>query len=195
MNLRFLAIPAISLAFLGTGCAPAPDAVLPTQDTQEPGGRLLPAVQTDGTWKTYENARVGFSFQYPTKGTYAPEWEVKVFDQNAKEVQDCYYVDGASLDGVKNARTADGRHFCTVHVSEGAAGSAYFTDAYATKVGNSVAVILFTKKAIMADIGDCKKAPGQKYWSQYATPQSCIHFSEEEYEKTLDGIAGTFKAR
>lgn len=199
MNARFLAVSALALAFLGAGCtpaaSPAPDAILPTPDIQEPGGRLMSAAQTDETWKTFENTRVGFSFQYPTKGKYAPEWEVKVFDQNAREVQDYYYVDGASLDDVRNARTTDGRHFCTVHASEGAAGSAYFTDAYATAVGKSVVVILFTKKAIMADIGDCVRAPGQNYWSEFAKPGSCVPFSETEYRQVLDGIASTFKTK
>ncbi len=199
MHLRFLAVPALALAFLGAGCtpaaSPAPTNHVPVTDAGSQDGRTLTAVQTDETWKTFENTRVGFSFQYPTKGKYAPEWEVKVFDQNAREVQDCYYVDGASLDDVRNARTTDGRHFCTVHASEGAAESAYFTDAYATAVGKSVVVILFTKKAIMADIGDCVRAPGQNYWSEFAKPGSCVPFSETEYRQILDGIASTFKTK
>lgn len=208
MNARFLAIPALALAFLGAGCTPTPapttqtPAQTPVQwpltdngeaNTWQP--ELLTPATTDETWKTYTNTALGFSFATPTKGRYAPEWEVKIFRDDAKEVSDGYAAEGARIDTARLGKTSDGREFYISQGTEGAAGSIYFNDAYSTHIGKSVIVIIFQKKAIMADIGDCKRADGQKYWSQFATPQSCIPFSEEEYFKTLDGIVGTFTTR
>lgn len=200
MDTRFLAIPTLALVFLGAGCAPqttppvsqpAPNAG--TNVAPQAEQRTLVPTQTDDTWKTYANPALKFSFLFPTKGRYAPQWEVKIFRRDAAEVQDCYAVPGASIGQVRLAKTPEGRAFCTIRGSEGAAGTAYFTDAYQTKIGTSAVVVIFTKKAFMADIGDCVRAPGQNFWSEFAKPGSCIPFSEEEYQKTLDGIMGTFK--
>lgn len=184
MNARFLAVPALALAFLGAGCTPpAPINGVPVTDAGPQDGRTLTAAQTDATWETYQNARLGFSFQYPTKGKYAPEWEVEVGGSSS------------CLESQDVGHTAEDTSFCVIGTREGAAGSTYFTHTYRTILKETSVSIIFTKKAIMADIGDCKKAPGQNYWSQYATPQSCIPFSEEEYKKTLDGIVGTFNVK
>lgn len=197
MHARFLAISALTLTFLGAGCTQTPISSdpnngSPTEPTAQ-DDRVLTAAQTDETWKTYTNARLGFSFQYPTKGKYAPQWEVKVFPESATEVwRGCYAAEGMPNDHFKRGVTKDGREFCLSHGTEGAAGSAYFNDTYSTQIGKSIAVIVFSKKALMADVGDCKKAAGQNFWSEFATPSACIPFSEEEYEKVLDGIVGTF---
>lgn len=215
MNARFLAIPALALAFLGAGCTPATSPVPTTDDvpvteagsqdsytlniSRLPGNQEAPPTfvpaQTDDTWKTYTNAALGFSFQTPTKGRYAPQWEVKVIRDDAPEVSDGYSAEGGTIDSVRFGNTPDRQEFYVNYGTKEADGIVYLSDAYSTYIGRSVVVIIFSKKAIVADIENCTRKPNQKFWSEFAKPGSCVAFSEEEYFKTLDSIVGTFKTK
>jgi|GEM_PF-5756803 len=206
---RLLPLAAV-VVLVGAGCASAPpatpaDTTPPdSSQTQEQPGSVtngaggtgtdgtLPTAETDDTWTTYENAGLGFSFLTPTRGLYVPRWEMQAYRLDDPAVADCVAVEGAPSGAVRRVETADGQEFCHVSASEGAAGSVYFTDAYRTDIGQTAVVLRFTKRAVMADIGECERAPGQALWSEFATPESCTPFSEAEYAAMLDGIVSTF---
>lgn len=205
MNTRFLAVPLLALVLLGVGCAPTP-APTPTPSTsptpapgQEPAidlgaPRTLVPAQTDDTWKTYTNAALEFSFQTPTKGRYAPQWEVKVISETGA-VQECYNLKRWSPDNdVQLGVTQDGREFCIRSDGLGDAGhiGISFTDTYSTDIGKSMVLIVFKKTAIY-NVENCVRASDQYLWSEFAKPGSCVPFDEAEYQKTLDGIVGTFE--
>jgi hypothetical protein len=209
MPMKRLLIPLLSLTILGAGCAAAPATPAPepaptpttetpsayepqpdlsdiTEDGEEPK-ELTPAT-TDATWRTYTNAALDFSFMWPTKGRYAPEWEVRVFAATDTEVADggCYHVQGANQDTERFAKVGS-QEFCHTSASEGAAGSVYFTDAYATRIGSRVVVILFSKQVTNGGmIPNCSEP-----YSSVST--ACVPFVVTEYQAALEGIVGTFK--
>jgi hypothetical protein len=139
----------------------------------ESGVRTLTPATTDDTWKTYANASLGFSFLWPTKGRYAPEWEVIFLDDTALALRSCDHV-----------QTEDGIQFC--HHSTGMDLSnteGIYEDGYSTKIKETIVSIEFKKKFFggICDAGNS------------TSNTTCIPFDTAEYQKTLDGIVGTFK--
>jgi hypothetical protein len=207
--MKRLLIPLLTLAILGAGCAPQTPApsqpststpntgtpsttTPPTGSTTTPeptpsGSTQLTPATTDSSWHTYNNAVLNFSFMWPTKGHYAPEWEVKFLkDTDAQIKGDCYVVEGGQVNEPKMV-SAGGQAFCHTSANEGAAGSIYFTDAYATKIGSTEVVILFTKHVYSA--GAIPNCSGAEFSS---ASNACVPFVAAEYEAFLDGIIGTF---
>jgi len=208
--MKRLLIPLLALAIIGAGCSPEPSSPTPpsgstsgnttttTQPTPTPstdtsatghtdGMATLTPAKTDSTWKTYVNVALGFSFMYPTKGTYAPQWEVKVFkDTDAQVHGGCYAVTGGEV-GEPSMPMVGSQMFCHTSASEGAAGSTYFTDAYSTPFGHAIVVLVFTKQVTNAGIiPNCS--------AQYSTvSNACVPFTVADYEAALDGIVGTFQ--
>lgn len=119
----------------------------------------------DETWSKYTNAALGFSFDWPTKGMYAPRWEVKFL--NDADVKDgCYGTERTLLVRKQLA----GRDFChAVGPDEGPLA----TDYYVTRVASRNVMLVFTKDS--TGLGD--------------------KFSWEEYRTHLDQIVGTFKLK
>jgi hypothetical protein len=205
--MKRLLIPLLALAILGAGCSSAPtttstdnaststtttttppastDTSGSTTTTQNASGSLTPAT-TDATWQTYTNVSLGFSFKYPTKGTYAPQWTVKFYKDTDTAISGgCLAASGAQANP-SSMPMVGSQMFCHTSASEGAAGSTYFTDNYATAIGHTVVVIAFTKRVTNSGlIPNCSAK-----FSAVST--ACVPFDLTAYEAALDGIVGTF---
>ncbi|MSR85000.1 hypothetical protein EXS71_00980 [Candidatus Uhrbacteria bacterium] len=96
-----------------------------------------PPAMIDDTWKTYINPALHFSFQWPTKGIYAPRWSVEFTKDNP-----C----GSS--SVKEE--VKGVVFCHIHSEEGTGLKGYLSDVFATKNGERYILISFTKQPMVA---------------------------------------------
>jgi hypothetical protein len=164
MNSRFGAPAAlVALILLGAGCAastPAtPDnqpsasvadsaaAMTDVSDSETDAAAAQPAVELtptlaadrEGEWSTYTNAALGFSFDWPSTGKYAPRWAVDFLE--SAEVTDGCYQDGTN----QQATVAVGdQEFCHTWTDTGE-GSASATDYYVTTIGEQSVRISFTK--------------------------------------------------
>jgi hypothetical protein len=128
----------------------------------------------------------------PTKGRYAPEWEVKILNATDASLKDgCFlYPDDAGF--VNMRATNDGVSFCMTESSDNGAGQHYVLNSYATTIGKKVVVIQFTKHTVNAAMMDC----AGKMTEPYSTSSTaCIPFVDAEYNATLDGIVGTFRMK
>jgi len=104
----------------------------------------LPAI--DNTWKTYENKALGFSFQWPTKGKYAPQWNEETVKTDDSRLKDgCLIVQPLLMHGEPAHVTLNGTEFCHTITIEGTAGTAHRSDDYLTKNGGQYILITFTK--------------------------------------------------
>jgi hypothetical protein len=150
---------------------------------------LTPSEQPDETWKKYANPALNFHFFWPTKGRYAPEWEVKFVKPTDAALKDgCYTGDFNDRSSARTVRVSN-TEFCHTHFSDGAAGSNYLTDYFTTKMGNQYVLIQFSKHLYSAGALDCKD-----FLSGYSTsPTSCVEFKDAEYTKQLEQIISTFK--
>src|SRR5690606_38079230 len=113
-NLAFLAA---SLLIIGAGCPKSNVStntnealVLPSENGSESSAETSTDTETetdtestdvtgagDNAWQTYTNAALGFSFNWPDKGRYAPTWEVTFSKDGDESVKDgCYVVEGAT---------------------------------------------------------------------------------------------------
>jgi len=192
---KFIA-PLLALVLLGAGCSEAVTSeeaktetkpavtsttekkpeITKTENTGEV--RELVAAKTDDTWKTYTSKSLGFSFQWPTKGRYAPQWEVKHYaSDNAELINGC--VKGLSSDIATRSKVSVGdREFCLSRAVDGVDAHCVLSSvSYATTFGKTVAAIEFSK-----EICD-ESLPSGLTREQYI----------ENYENTLDSIVGTFK--
>jgi len=214
---KLLAFLGITL-FLGAGCVsqdiatsdqnavpaqtpPAPVATVPpttTVDTTTPTPPAtssttptVPPVSVDATWKTYTNNALHFSFQYPTKGSYAPGWNVTFVKATDPAMQnDCYAPSNMQTNLPSQMKDVSGVSFCHTSYAEGAAGSQYLTDYYATKIGTQYVLITFTKHLYSAGALNCK------FMNQYPyslSGSTCIAFDSATYQTLLDTSVSTFK--
>ncbi len=119
----------------------------PSMDnTTHASDTAMAAPGVDDTWQTYTSRSGDFSFKWPTKGSYAPTWEVTLLNASDPELKDgCDTGKDIPLKNAEQITTDAGVTFCHTSQNEGAAGSAYYTDAFTTKVGDSYAVITLTK--------------------------------------------------
>lgn len=94
-------------------------------------------------WQDYTNKTLGFSFKYPIRGSYAPEFTVKLLPLTSPEiVNDCVATSSASNSSERRV-TVNGTAFCrTSGVKEGGQIS---EDVWVTKTPAWFAVITFTK--------------------------------------------------
>lgn len=144
-------------------------------------------VRMDDTWKTYTNAALKFSFQWPTRGSLAPQWSVKFAKAEDPAIKEgCYQpMDSSGLPSTKAMFNGTGVSFCHVSVQEGAAGTTHVNDYFATKNGNQYVVVSFTKQAYGGDL--CKDG------SMSTNNQACVPFNSADYQNLLLRIVSTFK--
>jgi len=179
MAIRKTVVPAIAaLLLIGVGCAPttSPSADSPAQETDAPAtskpdseagadASLETTVPLDDTWKTYVNKALSFEFNWPTKGRYAPRWEVTFVSEGDARIKDGCIVEGSA--GTRHV-TVGASTFCHSWKDDGSGP----TDWYAVKHDSRYAVIRFTKSPTVPDEG----------------------FSLEEYRAHLDQIISTYKS-
>lgn len=129
----------------------------------------------------YANKALGYTVNTPTKGKYAPTWEMKYVDQSDSHISrdsieggGCYFIHinpTPSNEFVGDTvRALDGTKFCHTKSEFGDPPSFFVIDDYATAVGESFIVIEFTKVTTNASV-----------------------FVASDYQTTLDGIMGTFQ--
>jgi hypothetical protein len=176
---------------------PAPSVAPGTSTTPEPAP--APAVTStislptiDETWKTYTNAAVGFSFQWPTRGRYAPEWEVKFVKEGDAHVDDgCYLTEDYPRRAQDEYQLeAGGVRFCHTRYHDAGAGQVYYVDYYLGKVKNTWVLLTFTKRLANGSMFDDPKCHNQTVVA-YGT--TCYPYGEIEHVAHLDQIVGTFK--
>ena len=191
-------IPALLLA--GAGCASSkPAAPVPTPaDSPEPQARiaqpagplsLVPAT-TDATWTEYSSKSLGISFRSPTKGRFAPHWEVTVAPFDSKEIADgCW---GTAEGQEKKRVLAGGREFCHTSETVREGDGATLLDRYVTRNAANYVVLNFSKAVY--DLKD-QKCAEQSGGAPYTVVRGgCAPLTETDYRAALDGIVGTFQA-
>lgn len=192
------------VALTGAGCepapipaapAPSPAAETPSQPSVPAPSAEAPAVTPsplpviDATWKTYTNSSLGFSFQYPTKGTYAPTWGVTFLKTNdPKLVKGCYQGEGNPRQNQGELLVGDST-FCVTRYEDAAAGQRYFTDHYVSGRSGSVILISFSKHLTVGDNFEDVRCHGQLV---LATGTSCTPVDPGVYNAALDQIVGTY---
>jgi len=94
-------------------------------------------------WQEYQNKTLKFSFKYPLRGAFAPEFAVRLLPLTSAEiVNDC--VPASSLpNAVKRRVSVNGTAFCRTNTVEGTNIS---QDSWVTKTDKWYAVISFTKR-------------------------------------------------
>lgn len=160
--------------------------------TPASGVRELPAATgIDGTWQTYTNAALGFSFQTPTKGRYAPTWEVSFLKSDDARIVDGCYVPDANPDGTPErvVGSAPVTDFCVSASGDAGAGNFYVIRDAVTRINNTYVRINFVNHAYNAGAVGCNPMP-ESGMSTNAT--SCIPFIEAEYQTQIDNILATF---
>jgi hypothetical protein len=129
------------------------------------------ALDTTG-WPTYQNKTLKYQFQYPLRGSFAPEFTVKTLALTSEEIQnDCAKPSGLS-NATEERLTVNGASFCRTSSVEGAAGSSYNQEQWVTKKDKWYSVITFTKK----------------YQNDPAKP-----FNTAGYRQQLEAIMSTFQ--
>lgn len=161
-------------------------------NTNVPSGEVrdLPAATgVDATWQTYNNAALGFTFKTPTKGRYAPTWEVRFLAENDTDVENGCYIT-AQNQAVEAVRLRVGDAvFCQTATNEGAAGSVYVTRHVVTKKGTRYILLAFTKRAVNAGMLDCATQPES---GLSVSSDACIPFDMAAYDAQIEQIISTF---
>lgn len=162
----------VAVALVGAGCAksdtPSSTVVTPTPPTTtnplppptpmptssaptlpgSPSASTITASTTLDTtgWQTYQNKTLKFSFQSPLRGTFAPEYAVRILPLTSTEIEhDCIKPNGLP-NAMEQRITVNGSAFCRTHTVEGAAGSSYDQDVWVTKTDKWYGIITFTKR-------------------------------------------------
>ncbi len=169
-------LPFAMMMLIGAGCTglsntrtpvPAPSASIGTSasETRAASASNAELPMIDDTWRTHTSRAGDFSFRWPTKGRYAPTWEV------SNEVTDpC--VGGGSFS------TQDGTVLChvsgIVNPQTGGdvphTGTAAFVDTYSMPYNGKFLVVTFKK-------------------------DGAYEIDEQTYHAHLDQIMGTFVMR
>lgn len=209
---RLLIIYTITLLLLGFGCSKTAEPVANTPPANRPtmnaptvnapkvnapaapasGARELPAATgIDNTWKTYTNAALGFSFQTPTKGRYAPTWEVSFLKSDDAHIVDGCYVPDANPDGAPErvAARAPVTEFCISASGDAGAGNFYVIRDAVTRINNTYVRINFVNHAYNAGAVGCNPMPES---GMSTSANSCLPFIEAEYRAQIDNILATF---
>lgn len=160
--------------------------------TPASGVRALPAATgIDSTWTTYRNTALGFSFQTPTKGRYAPTWEVGFLKLDDAHIVDGCYVPDANPDGAPErvVTSAPVTDFCVSASGDAGAGNFYVIRDAVTRINNTYVRINFVNHVYNAGAVGCTPMP-ESGMSTSAT--SCVPFVEAEYQAQIDTILATF---
>jgi hypothetical protein len=208
-------VPIAALALLGAGCfspepeasptpaptpekpapsAPSPSAPTPSEpDPSEPtpsapSGYELPEI--DATWQTYTNTSLGFSFQYPTKGRYAPTWGVTFVKTDDAKMQDgCYQGDANPRQNAGTLFVGD-KKFCVTRYEDAGAGQRGMTDFYAVEHKGTIVLIAFSKQFANGDNFEDESCHGKLV---IASGNTCTPVDIGIYNAALDQIVGTFQ--
>lgn len=159
----------------------------PGQATSTTPTGVLPVI--DNTWKTYTNAALKFSFQYPTQGTYAPTWGVSILKQNDPKVQGgCYQGDANPRQNKGELQVGD-TTFCVTRYEDAGAGQRYETDYYVGGLNGQIVVLTFSKHLSVGDNFDDPTCHGQLVTSSGTT---CKPVDMGVYSAALDQIVKTY---
>lgn len=165
---------------------PTPDTVMsPDRDVDE---KELPVI--DGTWKTYTNAAYKFSFQYPTKGRYAPEWNVSILSQGDARLMDGCKKPEGELRTTSGPFIVGGTSFCVVREVDAGAGQRLYTDSFTAPLGDKFVQISFSKRLANGDLFEDESCHGKTVIS---SGTSCILFDEALYRAHLNQIVATYR--
>lgn len=150
----------------------SPITVVPTPSTD--GARALVAAEPDATWVLYTNKALGYTVNTPTKGKYTPTWKMKYVDQSDSHIiNGCYFNINPTSKNEAVSDTVvvpDGTKFCHIKSEFGDSPSLFVVDGYTTVLGKKFIVIEFT--IVATEVNE---------------------FVDSDYQKTLDGIMGTFQ--
>ena len=216
MNTHFSKLIAIGslLALLGAGCTgsepavetkpiappttkvdtkPADTTPTPTPDTamipdREVDTKELPVI--DGTWKTYSNTSFKFSFQYPTRGRYAPEWNVSIMRADDARLEGNCLKPEATVRTINTSLVVGDSTFCIVRTVDAGAGQRYYTDAFTAPLGDRIVLITFNKRLANGDLFEDESCHGKTVIS---SGTSCIPFDEALYRAHLNQIVSTYR--
>lgn len=140
-------------------------------------------------WQTYQNKTLNFQFQYPLRGKFAPQFEVKLLPLTSRDIQnDCYAVTATQGTGPDTLQV-NGTTFCRTNVLEGAAGSTINQDYWVTKSDKWYAVITFSKKYLT----DPRIQGGCEEGGADVGKPRCAPFDVAGYRAHLADIMSTFR--
>ena len=165
---------------------PTPDTAMSPDRVVDP--KELPII--DSSWKTYSNTALNFSFQYPTKGRFAPEWEVQLMSSLDERLS------GNCLLALSERRTPNSTiavgdsTFCVVREVDAGAGQRFYKDSYTVPRGERIVLITFTKRLANGDMFEDVACHGKVVISSGTT---CIPFDEALYRAHLNQIVSTYR--
>ena len=174
--------------------------IVPTETPAEPATSSAPAESSkdrtselpviDATWKTYTNSALKFSFQWPTRGRYAPEWDVSVYrPEDARLVGNCSKPEAAER-LPNGSLTVGDAVFCVVHEVDAGAGQRVFIDTYTAPRAEYIIKVRFMKRLANGDLFDDPACKGKAVIS---AGTSCIPFDDELYRAHLNQIISTYR--
>lgn len=146
----------------------------------------------DDTWKTYTNNSLQFAFDWPTKGRYAPEWEVKFYGaSDSTNINNGCFVGGEAMDPTKRTSLTVGEQvFCRTEGIGVATGSQYHSQYYTTQIKNTYVVVSFVKRSTTGNNYDDARCSGKLVLSG---PPSCIEFEPALFTQQTEMIMQTFR--
>ncbi len=160
-----------------------------TMDTDRPvEEKELPVI--DGTWKTYSNSASAFSFQYPTQGRYAPEWDVSILRADDQRLDAGCIKPEAESRAIPGPFIVGDTSFCIVREVDAGAGQRYYTDSFTAPRGDRIIRITFTKRLANGDLFEDESCHGKTVISSGTT---CILFDEALYRAHLNQIVATYR--
>jgi hypothetical protein len=191
-----------ALILLGAGCTvqnpfstdtetatTTPSTTTPTSTTADPGVITASSTLDTTGWQTYQNKTLKFEFQYPLRGKFAPQFEVKLFPLTYADIQnDCYGM-RATQGSAPDMIQVNGTTFCRINVLEGAAGSTINQDYWTTKNDKWYAVITFSKKYLT----DPRIQGGCEEGGVDVGKPRCAPFDVAGYRAHLSDIMSTFR--
>lgn len=170
-----------------TNTAPNNNAISTQPGVNTSSTSVVVPVDTTG-WQTYQNKTLGFQFQYPIRGSFAPEFSVKLLPLNSSQVKDDCYAETGLPGDTPERLTTNGTAFCRTRILEGAAGSTVNHEYWVTTTEKWYAIIEFTKKYVTDPriIGGCEDGG-----PDVGKPR-CQAFDINSYKKQVEDIMSTF---
>jgi hypothetical protein len=148
----------------------------------------LPVI--DSSWKTYNNTALNFSFQYPTKGRFAPEWNVAFLQEHDATLSGGCVNPQTTPRTPNDAIIVGDSTFCIVREVDAGAGQRYFTDTYTVPRSERIVKFTFTKRLANGDLFEDENCHGKVVISSGTT---CIPFDEALYRAHLNQIIATYR--
>jgi|GEM_PF-1982671 len=181
----------------------AQKAVTTTQEEPEPSQptkttKLLPdrtvdpseLPSIDASWKTYTSPSLKFSFLYPLRGRYAPEWSVSVLNPEDPNLDNGCYKPEADERAGQTQLVVGETVFCITREMDAGAGQRLLTDSYTFPRIDKIVRVAFTKRLALGDLFDDERCHGNLVISSGTT---CTVFDEALYRAHLDQIMKTYR--